>query len=42
MAGPCECGNGPLSSIQCEEFLTASEPVNFLERTLPYGAMDSG
>ena len=22
LAGSCECGNGPLGSIKCEEFLT--------------------
>jgi hypothetical protein len=34
VAGNCECGNEPLGSIKCGNFLTSCKPVSFSRKTL--------
>jgi len=37
VSGTCECGNEPLGSIKCWEFLDLLQTVSFSRRTLPLG-----
>jgi hypothetical protein len=34
VAGSCECGNEPSSSIKCGEFCSSSSSIRFLEVSL--------
>ena len=37
MADACECGNEPLGSVKCGDFLTSCKPVSFSRMTLHHG-----